>query len=202
MYQYSSQLDVASKCAKDVHPVWYPTIYHFDNSYMDGDGAETYDRPLFDTVYDAYQKSYNRGWDKVYWMIDLHGTLLVPSYMTMQEQQHVQCYDKFYSHAREFLAFLLSLPETRIILWSCLTQTELESFKYEKFTSFGLAPDRVFLNKNPLEKSNDLSCFDEKPYFSLLLDDKAGFNPQYDFFTCANAINSIRNGDIAKHFNG
>jgi hypothetical protein len=38
-----------------------------------------------------------------------------------------------------------------------------------------------YVNENPLEKDTEYASFVKKPYFSIVLDDKAGFDPNHDW---------------------
>jgi hypothetical protein len=124
---------------------------------------------------DAIQRSYDimekRGWDTIYWAVDLHGVCLVSNY----EQGG---YTWINDTAARALRMIAAQPENKIILWSSAHEEEQPTI-IEFFKSHGI--DVLAFNANPLEKNTKTGCFDKKFYFSVLLDDKAGFDPDKDW---------------------
>lgn len=119
----------------------------------------------------AYAVMQTRNWDTVYWAVDLHGVCLKSNYKT-------DSYEWINEAAKRALKVISSLPESKIILWSSVHPEEMGKILCF-FAKEGITV-RDF-NNNRFEKSNDVSCFDEKFYFSVLLDDKAGFDPDTDW---------------------
>lgn len=119
----------------------------------------------------AYAVMQARNWDTVYWAVDLHGVCLKSNYKT-------DSYEWINEAAKRALKVISSLPESKIILWSSVYTTEMAGIK-EFFNAEGINVHGF--NKNFHEKSNEVSCFEEKFYFSVLLDDKAGFDPDTDW---------------------
>lgn len=119
----------------------------------------------------AYQVMAERGWDKIYWAIDLHGVCLKSNYETGNYQWINQ-------EALEGLREISRRPESRIILWSSVypyEQVNIVAF----FLAQGIRVDGF--NQNPFEGNTEVSSFGQKFYFSILLDDKAGFDPDWDW---------------------
>lgn len=115
----------------------------------------------------AYKKTNARGWDKVFWALDLHDTCFRSTYEKFT-------YEWYNEHVQEALLRLTALPETHLILWSSVFHEE----KPHILKFFADAGIRVSgFNENPLQPSNETSCFDEKFYMSVIIDDKAGFDP-------------------------
>ena len=119
----------------------------------------------------AYAVMQARNWDTVYWAVDLHGVCLKSNYQT-------NTYEWINEAAKRALKVISSLPESKIILWSSVHETEMGNI-VDFFNEEGIIIDDF--NKNLREKNNDVSNFDEKFYFSVLLDDKAGFDPDTDW---------------------
>ena len=119
----------------------------------------------------AYSILLERNWDKVYWCIDLHGVCLKSTY---NENDNV-----FYNDsALKTLQLISSLPESVIILWSSCHYDE-QSRVRQLFNDNDI--NVKYFNENP-EISNTLTGdFTNKFYFSILLDDKAGFDPDEDW---------------------
>ncbi len=119
----------------------------------------------------AYLTKEVRGWDTIYWAIDLHGVCLTSNY----EQGG---YEWINDLCVEALQIISQRPETKIILWSSVY--EQEKIAIAEFFNKQAIPVWGF-NQNPWENNTSVSCFDEKFYFSVLLDDKAGFDPDQDW---------------------
>jgi len=116
----------------------------------------------------AYNVAMERGHEMIFWCIDLHGTVLESNYSS----------DSFtFLNANETvpaLQAISALPETRIILWSGITDADRDQV-VKLFTDNGIRVDWV--NENPAVPSSGTGNFEQKFYFSILVDDKAGFCP-------------------------
>ena len=139
----------------------------------------------------AYQTMKDRNWETIYWAIDLHGTCLKSNYQSYNFKfVNQDCIDT--------LKYLRSLPETKIIIWSSCYEKDYELVK-QLFDEHGITID--FFNENPLVQSTRTGNFVDKFYFSILLDDKAGFSPETDWHnvkihTHANRLqNGLKNVD-------
>lgn len=114
----------------------------------------------------AYEKTHARGWDKVYWALDLHDTCFRSTYRKFE-------YEWINDYVKDALVRLTAHPETHLILWSSVFEEE-KAHIIKFFTDAGI---RVTgFNQNPYEPGNETSCFDEKMYMSVIIDDKAGFH--------------------------
>lgn len=152
---------------------WMPT-YHLASDYMK--------RPIFKAIGKQYQKAVERGWDKMYWAIDLHETLTPPTYVMEDAKQGIA----MYPGAADMLNDIMSLEKNRIILWSSQTNQQMIDHKRALFPIEQWS--RVHLNRNPEEGSTDYAYFGDKFYFNVLLDDKAGFDPEIDIYAVRYAI--------------
>lgn len=126
----------------------------------------------------AYDVMHKRNWDTIYWAIDLHGTCLISSY----DNDKIEFINP---QAEMTLKELSKYPETKIILWSCLHAPEWERV-LAFFERHGIKVAAV--NANPFEQSNGYADFSSKFYFSVLLDDKAGFDPDTDWAVVLNNV--------------
>lgn len=130
----------------------------------------------------AYEKTFNRKWDKVYWALDLHDTCFRATYEKFT-------YEWYNEHVREALLRLTAHAETHLILWSSVHPDE----KPHILKFFADAGIRVSgFNTNPLEPSNKTSFFDEKFYMSVIIDDKAGFDPE-EWAVIPGLVEQLRN---------
>jgi hypothetical protein len=127
----------------------------------------------------AFQTMIERNWNKIYWAIDLHGVCLKSNY---ENGGYTFINDKVLPG----LLTIQSVPESRIILWSSCHDHEKPAI-VEFFDSHGIQVHHF--NENPEEKSTKTGCFDQKFYFSILLDDKAGFDPDTDWDELIAAVN-------------
>lgn len=130
--------------------------------------------PIEWAIQNAYKKAKERGWDKIYWAIDIHETILKPSY----DENSI---GGFYPDAIYALKDICMYPESVIILWSSMTKESLEEHRDLIFDKVGGWP-KVYLNENPEVGETRYANFDQKMYFNLLLDDKAGFNAESDWY--------------------
>lgn len=128
------------------------------------------------------KKKEERNWDKIYVLVDIHDTIIPSDYKS--DGRLLKCYE----HSLETLKIMSEREDIYLILWSsCHTTTAdfyLGFFKDQGviFNSF---------NENPEEKDTPYACFDTKPYFNVLLDDKAGFEPS-DWLELKNYFTNVK----------
>lgn len=115
----------------------------------------------------AYRVSQERGWDKVYWSLDLHGTVLEGTYVPGE-------YKWISPEIPEILRKISEFDETHIILWTSMYDEEILRV-VRMFAQAGISIYAT--NANPGERNTKTGCFDHKFYTSLIVDDKAGFDP-------------------------
>jgi hypothetical protein len=129
-------------------------------------------------IHRAYQTMRSRNWDTIYWAIDLHGVCLKSNYdnggYTFINQTVV-----------DGLQAITARKESKIILWSSCHDHEKTAI-VDFFGQHGIMVH--YFNENPDEKNTKTGCFDQKFYFSILLDDKAGFDPDVDWFEVIDAL--------------
>jgi hypothetical protein len=119
----------------------------------------------------AYQKAKERKYDKIYFSIDLHDTIIKGNYVN-------GTYDFINDDVKRCLQMLSRFDEVVLILWSSLLEEGKEDIR--TFLEFhGIYFD--YINCNPDEENTFYADFSQKFYFSVLIDDKAGFDPDYDW---------------------
>lgn len=128
----------------------------------------------------AYKTMRERNWDTIYWAIDLHGVCMTSNY---EEGKHEFVHD----FAVDTLRVISDLSESRIILWSSVHEDQKAPI-IKAFADKGIKVSGF--NHNPHEANTKTGCFDEKFYFSVLLDDKAGFDPMTDWCEVRRALHS------------
>ena len=112
-----------------------------------------------------------RGWDKIYVFVDVHDTILHSTYDN-------SVLDHYYGYAIETLRILSEREDICLGLYTCSYPDQIEKY-LKKFKADGINFEHV--NTNNDEPNNKYACFDQKPYFNVLIDDKAGFDPQTDW---------------------
>lgn len=122
----------------------------------------------------AYEVQQKKMWNKTYWAFDIHDTILLPNYSRDQIPK------EFYPHARETLQFISSLQEIVMILFTSSTPEDCREYMHY-FKENHILFD--YINENPEVRSADYGYFDIKPYFNVLFDDKAGFDPHSDWIS-------------------
>ncbi len=124
-------------------------------------------------IYQLIQRQYKiarkRRWDRAYWAIDLHSTILLPNYR--DDELPVV----YYPGASEAMKMLSIRADARLLMYTCSWPKEIEQY-VRRFEGDGIHFD--FINENTEVESQGYGCYDKKPYFNILLDDKAGFEPE------------------------
>lgn len=115
----------------------------------------------------AYSVMSERNWDTVYWAVDLHGTVITSNYES-------GTYEYICEEAKLALQAISDLPETKLILWSSMYEADQDNIT-NLLRSDGIRVE--WFNENPDAQNTATGCFDQKFYFSVLVDDKAGFDP-------------------------
>lgn len=121
---------------------------------------------------EAWKKKEERGWQYVYIMIDLHGVVLPSNYHTSNELKFTHL------NTANVLFYLSRQKDVILILWTSSHETEVKKV-IEWLGLYGIHVK--YVNENPLEKDTPYASFAKKPYFSIVLDDKAGFDPDHDW---------------------
>lgn len=123
-----------------------------------------------------------RGWEKTYWAIDIHGTILKPNY------RHNEISREFYPHAIEVLQLLSKRKDIVKILYTCSYPHEIEQY-IEYFAEHAIHFDHI--NKNPEVVDGGYGYYNDKFYFNVLMDDKAGFDGETDWKIIREMIESF-----------
>ena len=112
-----------------------------------------------------------RNWEKIYVLVDIHDTVLRACY------HNKETYDMF-PFAKEALDVMTHAQQISLILWTSTHKDEIEKYT-DFFKEQGIRFDMVNINHET--KNTDLSCFDEKTYFNVGIDDKFGFDAEHDW---------------------
>ena len=136
----------------------------------------------------AIQKAKERNFKYLYIAVDVHGTIFKSSRKTRQiwsknpnpseliaKVRSVKEFD-FLPYAEEALKLLSDHPRIKLILW---TSTQNAWELVFELKQHGIKID--YLNSNPDFQFNSYADFTRKFCFDVLLDDKAGFDPEVDW---------------------
>lgn len=113
----------------------------------------------------AYRAAQARGWSNIYVMVDVHDTIASSTYKDDEVD--------FYPNAISALQELSKFPEVKLVLWTCC-YPERYSYFTDRLSALGIKV--AYINETPI-KNTAYGDFRKKPYFSVVIDDKAGFDP-------------------------
>lgn len=113
-----------------------------------------------------------RGWEKTYWAFDIHGTILKPNYKPGEISR------EFYPYAIGAMQWLAKRQDIVKILYTCSYPHEIKQY-IEHFGAHGIHFD--YINENPEVADGAYGYYNDKFYFNVLMDDKAGFDGETDW---------------------
>lgn len=132
----------------------------------------------------TFELKHANRWPEVYFCIDLHGTI-IPSGRDSKDKTDAL---EFYPHSKEVLQYLSGRKDIFLILWTSTPIDRLENVLHF-FKKHDIQWD--FINCNPHAKNTPRSDFGRKFYFSVLLDDRAGFEPATDWLLVKKELQKI-----------
>ena len=127
---------------------------------------------LITTFEKAKIKKDMRGWNHIYVFVDIHNTILYPTYGNKHKP------NEFYLDAKETLQLLSKADDIILGLYTRSYPQDIA-----KYLDFFEERDIHFelVNENSMEKSSEYGDFSKKPYFNVLIDDNAGFDAEKDW---------------------
>ena len=126
-----------------------------------------------------------RNWEHIYVLVDIHDTIFKACYHEKEEH-------KWYPFAKEALQLMSYARNIKLILWTSSYREAIDEY-LEYFKANSISFDMV--NSNSETTNNELSCFDEKTYFNVGIDDKFGFDAETDWESVYNyLVEAIRLG--------
>lgn len=127
----------------------------------------TFIRKMFD-------HSFSKEWYETYWAIDLHGTIIKPNY------KDVTYPAEYYPHAKKVLQMMSKRPDIKLILFTSSFPNEIEEY-LKKFKEDEIIFDAVNENPGISSKNGNFGYYDKKFYFNVMIEDKAGFDPETEW---------------------
>ena len=119
----------------------------------------------------AFKRMKEKGWDKIYILVDIHDTVFEATYSKDE-------YYRWFPYAKEALHLMSINPRISLILWSSSYTDAIEKY-IDTFEKSKIHFDMVNVNKET--EDNGLSCFAQKTYFNVGIDDKFGFDARVDW---------------------
>ena len=119
----------------------------------------------------AFKRMKEKGWDKIYILVDIHDTVFEATYSKDE-------YYRWFPYAKEALHLMSINPRISLILWSSSYNDAIEKY-IDTFDKSKIHFDMVNVNKET--EDNELSCFAQKTYFNVGIDDKFGFDARVDW---------------------
>lgn len=119
----------------------------------------------------AFKRMKDRNWEKIYVLVDIHDTVFEACYHEKEEH-------KWYPFAKEALEIMSHAQQMSLILWTSTYENAINDYA-EYFKANDIEFD--FINRNTETENTSLSCFDEKTYFNVGIDDKFGFEAETDW---------------------
>ena len=120
----------------------------------------------------ALENAQQKNWDKTYWAFDIHETIVKPNWQVGNIPKD------FYPHAKECLQLITAQKNITTLLFTCSHPHEIEEY-LAFFKSNDIHFD--YVNENPEVINLKYGNYDKKPYFNVLFEDKAGFDPVTDW---------------------
>lgn len=112
-----------------------------------------------------------KGWDYLYFMVDIHNTVIKPTYDKSNEFV-------YFPYAKEVLQILSNRSDVKLIMWTSTYPEVIEQYR-NVFKASGIEFD--YVNENPEMDDDYIRCFIEKFYYDIGFDDKFGFDAETDW---------------------
>lgn len=125
---------------------------------------------IVDAIKKEFQKAIRRKWDKIYVFVDLHEIIIHPTWGENGQ------FHKYYPHAKELLQELSARKDICLVMWTCSHPEDIQEHS-EIFKLDDIVFD--YIDENPEVQTNQAyGNYDRKPYYNIMLDDKAGVIPE------------------------
>lgn len=129
---------------------------------------------IVSTISKMFKYAFEKEYFETYWAFDLHGTIIKPNH----KRNNINV--EYYPYAKETLQLLTKRPDIKMILWTSSYPEELEQY-LKIFKEDGIEFDAINRNPEISAKNGNFGYYEEKFYFNILFEDKAGFTPEYEW---------------------
>lgn len=121
----------------------------------------------------AFERKNTKGWPKLFVAVDLHETIVTPTYNRFNEGATV------YPGAAEVLSNWTKRDDVCIILWTSSHQDAIDDI-LKRLAPLGIKFD--YINENPEQCSGRMCDFSRKWYMDIIIDDKGFFDAETDWW--------------------
>ena len=130
---------------------------------------------MVDWIDKMFKHARLKQWYETFWAFDIHGTVLIPTFRKSSMDS------EFYPWAKETLQLISKRKDIIMIMYTSSYPEEIEH--YQKL----LKKNNIhfdYINENPDVTSNlgNFGDYDKKFYFNVLMEDKAGFDPETEWY--------------------
>ena len=132
-----------------------------------------------------FADSFKKEWYETYWVFDLHGTIVKRTYKDKNAPI------VYYPYADMVLRLLSKRDDIKLILWTSSFQADIDKHLMLFEVDF-IHFDHVNANPHISSRNGNFGYYDEKFYFNLLFDDKAGFEPEVEWEQIYNLMDRYR----------
>ena len=129
---------------------------------------------VLNVIKNTFRIGREKEWYETYWAFDFHSTILKPTYNL--NDRSIQ----YYPYAKEAMQIISSRDDIITIAWTSSFPNEIKDY-LEQFKRDGIVFNHV--GKNPGISSNlgNFGYYEDKFYFNVLFEDKAGFNAETEW---------------------
>lgn len=135
----------------------------------------------------TFAQKKERGWDTIYVLLDVHGTILHSTYAEGNKLEFIS------PACVPVLQWFTKRKDIKIILWTSSYPDEIAKV-IDWLKTYDIEID--FVNRNPECKNTKYADFATKPYFNIIIDDKAGMTPDVDWLFIARELEIVTGESI------
>jgi hypothetical protein len=126
--------------------------------------------PMTKFIHKMFLHSFSKEWYETFWTIDLHSTIIKPTYKNKRQ------IFEYYPYAKEVLQLLSNRQDITLIMYTSSFPDEI-IYYMKCFKKDNIYFKHVNENPNISSKNGNFGYYEKKFYFNILFDDKAGFDP-------------------------
>jgi len=125
-------------------------------------------------IHAMFLHSFSKEWYETYWLIDMHRTIIKPTYDLNDKSIH------YYPFALETMQLLTKRDDIITIMWTSSYPQEIEEY-VRQLAKDEIVFDKINENLDISSNNGNFGYYEKKFYFNVLIDDKAAFNPEKDW---------------------
>ena len=140
-----------------------------------------------------FHHAFEKEWFITYWAFDIHGTILKPNYRKDNKDAILDGKDVvFYPWAKETLQLISKRKDIVMIISTSSYPEEIECYQ-KVFKENNII--FKYINENPEIDSSkgNFGYYKDKFYFNVLLEDKAGYDPETEWYQIYSLLKQYEN---------